>query len=180
MIELYKQPKTKTKKEHIRLVIVSIGVDVVPKTDDEMYVISIIKIYSFHLFFLLCQRKSNCWKYRKWCSYFENAYHNAKIVDKKRIIFWPVLTAPCCFHKRNYQVSWRSFGICPLQFPDRLHYDRARTSALKYYCQCYKGYLLPCQKSAIKILKQNVKFVQTFFYRSFGCPKANFGPLTRR
>ena len=34
-IELYKQPKTKTtKKEHIRLVIVAIGVDVVPKTDD--------------------------------------------------------------------------------------------------------------------------------------------------
>ena len=35
-IELYKQPKLKTKKEHIRLVI-SIGVDVVAKTDDEIY-----------------------------------------------------------------------------------------------------------------------------------------------
>ena len=47
MIELYKQPRRKTtKKEHIRLVIVSVGVNVVAKTDDEMYVLSIIKIYS--------------------------------------------------------------------------------------------------------------------------------------
>ena len=50
-IELYKQPKTKTtKKEHIRLVTVSIGVDVVAKTDDDIYVLSIIKIYSYFSF----------------------------------------------------------------------------------------------------------------------------------
>ena len=50
----------KQKKTPIRLVIVSIGVDVVAKTDDEIYVLSIIKIYSFHLFSLLCQRRSSC------------------------------------------------------------------------------------------------------------------------
>ena len=60
-IELYKQPKTKkenkTKKEqtknppkNIRLVIVSIGLDVVTKIDDEVYVLSIIKICSSFLF----------------------------------------------------------------------------------------------------------------------------------
>ena len=44
-IELHKQPKTKTKKEHIRLVIAFIGVDVLPKIVDEFYIL--IKIYSF-------------------------------------------------------------------------------------------------------------------------------------
>ena len=58
--------------------------------------------YSFHLFSLLCQKRPSCWKYRKWCSYFENPYHDAKIVDKKRINFWSVLTALFVFQKRNY------------------------------------------------------------------------------
>ena len=34
------------------MVIVSIGVDVVGETHDEVYVLSIAKIYSFHLFSL--------------------------------------------------------------------------------------------------------------------------------
>ena len=46
--------KKKKKKQHIRLVTVSVGVDLVAKTDYEVYVLSIIKIYSFHLFSLLC------------------------------------------------------------------------------------------------------------------------------
>ena len=50
VIELYKQPKTK--KEQIRLVIISIGVDFVAKTNDEIYVLGIFKIFSFHLFSL--------------------------------------------------------------------------------------------------------------------------------
>lgn len=43
-IELHKQPK-KTKKEHIRLVISSIRVGVVTKTDDEIYVLNTVKTY---------------------------------------------------------------------------------------------------------------------------------------
>ena len=35
-------------------------------------------------------------------------------------------------------------------------------------------------KTAIKILKQNVNFVQTFFYQVFGYPKIKFGPRTQR
>ena len=40
----------------------------------------------------------------------------------------------------------------------------------------------PCNTatSTIKTLKQNVKFVQTFFYQVFGCPNINFGPRTQR
>ena len=44
-------------------------------------------IGSFHLFSLLCQRRSSCWKYLKWGSYFENRYHHAKMVEKKTINF---------------------------------------------------------------------------------------------
>ena len=68
MIELYtaqkkKQEKRKKKrKEHLRLVLNSIRVGTVVKTDDEIYVLGTIKIYTvtFHLFPLLCQRRSSC------------------------------------------------------------------------------------------------------------------------
>ena len=51
-IELYKQPKETNRKRtpKISLVISSIRVGVVGKTDDEVYVSSIIKIYSYFLF----------------------------------------------------------------------------------------------------------------------------------
>ena len=61
LIELCKQPKTKTTiNEQITLVIVSVGVDVVAKTEYDIYVLSIIKVYSFYLFSLLCQRRLSC------------------------------------------------------------------------------------------------------------------------
>ena len=47
-IKLYKQPKTKQKKEHIRLVIVFIGENVLAKIVDEFYIS--IKIYSYFSF----------------------------------------------------------------------------------------------------------------------------------
>ena len=104
-------------------------------------------IVTFHLLSLLCQRTSSCWKYWKWCSYFENPYHHAKIVDKKTIVF---LVSPFCMHlvvfqKIHFQVFWSSFVICLLQLPEQLHCDCAKISALKY-CQYYSGYLLACQK----------------------------------
>ena len=74
-------------KEHLRLVISSIRVGVLAKTYDEIYILSTIKIYSFHLFSPLRQGRSSCWIYQKWCSFFENCYRQAKMVEKKRIIF---------------------------------------------------------------------------------------------
>ena len=52
-IELYRQTQTKSNKQrkHITLVIISI---VVAKANEEIYVLSVIKIYSFHLLSLLC------------------------------------------------------------------------------------------------------------------------------
>ena len=49
-IDLYKQPKKQTKQEHLRLVISSVRVSVVAKTDDEVYVLSTIKIYNYSSF----------------------------------------------------------------------------------------------------------------------------------
>ena len=54
-IELYKEPETKTKKGHIRLVIVLIGVDVVAKIVDEFYIL--IKIYSYLSFAFCCVKE---------------------------------------------------------------------------------------------------------------------------
>ena len=54
LIYINNQKQNQKKKKHIRLVTVSVGVDLVAKTDYEVYVLSIIKIYSFHLFSLLC------------------------------------------------------------------------------------------------------------------------------
>ena len=84
-----KEKKNKKRKEHLRLVLSSIRVGAVAKTDDEIYVLGTIKIYivTFNLFPLLCQRRSSCWKYRKWCGCFENCYRHAKLVEKKRKIF---------------------------------------------------------------------------------------------
>ena len=64
-------------------------------------ILSIIKIYSFHLFSLLCQRSSSFWKHRKRCRYFENPYHHAKIADKKTIQFWSVFTATFWFLEKK-------------------------------------------------------------------------------
>ena len=49
-IKLYRQPKKQTKKEHLRLVTSPIRVDMIAKTDDEVYVLSTIKIYSYFSF----------------------------------------------------------------------------------------------------------------------------------
>ena len=42
--------KQQKKKEHTRLVIFSIEIDVVARSDDEIYVLSTIKIYSYFSF----------------------------------------------------------------------------------------------------------------------------------
>ena len=72
--ELCKQSKTKTTtKKTLRFVIVSIGIVLVAKIDDEVSVLRLPKlIVPFHLFSLLYQRGPSRWKYRKYCGYFEN------------------------------------------------------------------------------------------------------------
>ena len=108
-------------------------------------ILSIIKIYSFHLFSLLCQRSSSFWKYRKRCRYFENPYHHAKIADKKTMIaLWSCQNIAL----EIMSILWQIFACL--------------------------------SKTVIKTLKQNVTFVQTFFYHPFDCRKVIFGPMARR
>ena len=80
-------------------------------------------IVTFHLFFLLYQRRSSCWKYWKWCSYFENYYHNEETAEKNTINF---LFSPYCtllFSRKENRAFWSSSGSCPLQLPDQLLCD---------------------------------------------------------
>ena len=165
-IELYKQAKAKSKKEHIRLAIISIGVHVVAKTDDEVYVLSIIKIYSFYLFPLLCQRRPNCWKYQTWCSYFENLYADAKIVDKERLNFWSVLTVPCCFSEKKLSSFLKRLWYLSIAVVWLVTLGSREDICLKILlilCGC----LLGCRK---RQLKQNVNFVQVFYISTIWLP----------
>ena len=70
--------------------IVSIGVDVIAKVDDEVYVLSIIKIYCYFSFVFCCAKEGRVVEYNesdvatlKILRY--NIVH--KIVDRKRITF---------------------------------------------------------------------------------------------
>ena len=115
----------------------------VAKTDDEIYVLVLWKyIFTFHL------KMISCWKYRKWCSYIENFYHHGKKIENK--IFGQPLLHALVFQRRKYQVFWSTFGSCPLQLSDQLHYDCVRVSVFKYY-QYYSGYLFAHQKRQLKL-----------------------------
>ena len=71
----------------------------VSKTDDEMYVLRIIKIYSYYSFvFSVVPLKIQLKKYRKLLC---RSLPPGKIVDKKKIIFLSVLTAPCSFQGKR-------------------------------------------------------------------------------
>ena len=65
-IELYKQPKETNRNFFSRLVISSVRVDVVAKTDDEVYDSCTIKMYSYFLFvFSTVPKKVQLWKISK-------------------------------------------------------------------------------------------------------------------
>ena len=160
-ILLTTKTKNKTKRKnhsnsnsYIKLVKVSTSVDVVAKTDDKVYVLGIIKSYivTFHLFPLLCRRRSTCWKYQKLYSYLENPYHLAKIIDQKRINLWVSLYCTSLLQKRNYQIFWSSFVVCRL----REYIDLKLLPILR---QIFPALSI----IQIKTLKQSVKIVQTFF-----------------
>ena len=84
--ELYKLPKKRTHEINNRLYW---GLDIVPKTDDEIYVsVSIGKyIITFHLFAVLSQWRYCCWKYQNRGSHLKNRYIMQKVVKYARINF---------------------------------------------------------------------------------------------
>ena len=130
--------KKQTEKERVRLGISSIRVGVVAKTDDEVYVSSI-----------LYQRRSSCWKYRKWFTYFENCYRHAKMTEKKTMNF-PV--SPYCtllFSRKEY-IKFSEVVLVAVHCNFLFSYLMiAWISALKYY-QYNRGYLLAPGKRQLK------------------------------
>ena len=133
----------------------------VPKTNDKVYVSIIIGKYiiTFHLFSVLCQRKHCCWKYWKWGCHLKNRYHYAKVVENARINF---SISPYCSLLFSRKENFKYFEIALLAalWGDWQHYKYVRILALKY-CQCHTGHLLAFQKTAMKALKQGVKFFLT-------------------
>ena len=149
----------------------------VAKTDDENFVLNIIKIYRFYLFSLFYQRKSVCWNYRKGDSYYENPYHYAKIVDKKGINF---LVSP----------HWT------LLFSRKEIVKFSGAALVSVHCNCLIGCIVIARRYRlwniantigntcllVESCNENTKWniCSHFFYQPFGCPKTNFRPLTRR
>ena len=64
-LQLNYRNNQKQKKEHIKLLVVSIGVDLVAKTDDEVYVLSNIKIYCHCSFVYVVSKKVELLKIMK-------------------------------------------------------------------------------------------------------------------
>ena len=65
--------KKQTEKERLILVISSIRAGVGTKASDEVCIVT------FHLFSLLYQSRSSCWKHQH---YFQNCYNRTKMVEK--------------------------------------------------------------------------------------------------
>ena len=162
----------------------------VPKTVHEVYAsITIVKyIITFHQFSVLCQRRSCCWKYRKWDSLLKyrkwgvsswkyrkwgslfkyrkwgsplkNRYYYAKMVGNAKISFSisPYCT-PLFTRKENLEYFKAALSAvlcngvvgCIMNVWGYQHENTANITA--------NIYLL--RKTAIKALKQGVKFIQT-------------------
>ena len=144
-IKLYKKPKKQTKKERLKLAISSIRPAVVAKTDNEIYGISTIKIYS-HTSFL--PKKVELLKISKVIQLLWKLLLPYKHGREEGVLVQSLLH-PVVFQKRKYQVFWSIFGSCPLQLTDQLSYDCVKILALKYYQYC-SGYLLAYGKRQVK------------------------------
>ena len=131
------------------------------------FVLSIVKLYSFHLLSLLCQRRSSCWIYRKWCSYVENPYLHAKIVDKKII---NVLVSPYCTLLFSRKEIIKFSEVAVLYLPIVIAWSVALWSHKDIGLEILTilQRIFAClSKTAIKRLKQNIELIQTFFISHF-------------
>ena len=117
--------KKQTEKERLRLIISFIRVGEVAKTDDEFYISSTIKVYSYFLFvFSTVPKRVQLLKISKVMQLLSKMlppYKNGGEEDHK--CFGQSLLHPVVFQKRKYQVFRSSFGSCRLQLPDQLPYD---------------------------------------------------------
>ena len=91
--------QNKKNKQHVRLVISSIREVVAVKTDDEVYILGTIKIYSyFSSVFPTVPKKVKLLKISKVLQLLTTTQ---KIVEKKIIIFLASPYAPCFFFRKE-------------------------------------------------------------------------------
>ena len=129
----------------------------VSKTDDEMYVFT--KIYSYYSFvFSVVPLKIELKKYRKLLC---RSLPPGKIVNKKKIFFLVSAYCPLLFSRKNITRFCKvalvpvhcNCLICCIVIPRDIGLEIL--PILQQIFTCFS-------KAAIKTLRQNVKFVQTF------------------
>ena len=130
----------------------------VPKTHYEIYVsISVGKYDYFSSVFCIVPKKVLLLKYQKWVSHLKNRYHYAKVVENARI---------------NFSIS----PYCTLLFSRKENFKFLEVALSAVLCNGAVGCIMNVWgyqhwiphwtftcflKTAIKALKQGVKFVQT-------------------
>ena len=110
-------------KKHLRLVISSIRVGVVAKTDHEIYALSTIKIWSyFSSVFSTVQKKFELLKIWKVIYLLWKMLPPCKNGrEEDNYFFSQSLLHSVVFQIGKYQVFWSSFGSCPLQLSDQFN-----------------------------------------------------------
>ena len=146
-IEFYKQPQETNRNYFSRLVISSIRVDVVAKTDDEVYVLSYIKMYSYFSFvFFTVPKKVQLLK-----------------ISKVMELLWKSLPPWKNGREEHWFFSVRPY--CTLLFSRKQNIKFSEVVSVAAHCSClnsclmiawisalkyYSGYLLTCGKRQLK------------------------------
>ena len=87
---------------------------------------------------------------------------DAKVVENTSIYFSVSPSRTLWFSRKdNLEFFEVALAVCSLQLRGWQRYEHVRLSALKH-CYYHTGHLLAFSKTAIKIFKQGVKFVQTY------------------
>ena len=115
---------------------------------------------TFHLFSCVVLKKVLLLKYRKWVGHLKNRYHFAKVVENARINF---SITPYCTPFFSRKENFKFFEVAL----SAVFFAMAQLVALSM-CEDINIEILPIplwtctcfSKTAIKALKQGVKFVQ--------------------
>ena len=115
----------------------------------------------FSSVFCIVPKKVLLLKYRKWVSHLKNRYHYAKVVENARINF---SISPYCTLLFSRKENFKSFEVAL----SILFFTMARLAEF-WMCEDISIEVLPIphwtftcfSKTALKALKQGVKFVQT-------------------
>ena len=128
----------------------------IAKTDDEVYVFSIIKVYSYFSFVFSTEpKKFELLKISEVMKLFWKSLPPCKNGREEDNNFFGQSLLHLVVFKKKISSFLKYFSICRLQLPNQLLYDCMNISALKYY-QNYSRCLLACRKQKLKNLLSSV------------------------